>query len=148
MPIRFRTYNGRRRGYAMTLVCLMILLPWCSMATSGTEFYGSSDDTSQQRSATSRSWGVNGTNDTGWIDLASGGADPANGTPAYGDLMLEFAPGAVINNLTFEIAVNGSDGYWANQPQLTLMNTQTEILDWGGMGDLGRQNDFFDHPQP
>ena len=78
--------------------------------------------------------------------MASGGADPANGTPAYGDLMLEFAPGAVINNLTFEIAVNGSDGYWANQPQLTLMNTQTEILDWGGMGDLGRQNDFFDHP--
>ena len=48
MPIRFRTYNGRRRGYAMTLVCLMILLPWCSMATSGTEFYGSSDDTSNR----------------------------------------------------------------------------------------------------
>ena len=138
--------SGRRRGHAMTLVFLMILLPWCSMATSGTEFYGSFDDTSQQRSATSRSWGVNGTNDTGWIDLAAGGADPANGTPAYGDLMLELAPGAVINNLTFEIAVNGSDGYWANQPQLTLMNTQTEILDWGGMGDLGRQNDFLDHP--
>jgi hypothetical protein len=29
-------------------VFLMILLPWCSMATSGTEFYGSFDDTSQE----------------------------------------------------------------------------------------------------
>ena len=138
--------SGMRRGHAISLVFLMLLLPWCSMATSGTEFFSSFDDTSPQRSVTSRSWGVNGTNDTGWIDLIADGADPGNGTPAYGDLMLEFAPGAVINNLTFEIAVNGSDGYWANQPQLSLMNTQTEILDWDGLGDLGRQNDFLENP--
>ncbi|MEE3113838.1 MAG: hypothetical protein VX303_02810, partial [Candidatus Thermoplasmatota archaeon] len=60
MSMHLGSSSGRRRGHAMTLVCLMILLPWCSMATSGTEFYGSFDDTSQQRSATSRSWGVNG----------------------------------------------------------------------------------------
>ena len=39
------------------------------------------------------------------------GSDPGKGTPAYADLMLEFAPGSVISNLTLEIAVNGSEGY-------------------------------------
>ena len=42
--------------------------------------------------------------------------------------------------------MNGSDGYWVNQPQITLVNTQTEILDWSGNGDLGRQNNFSNDP--
>ena len=64
---------------------------------------------------------------------------------AYADLFMDFAPGALLDNLTFEISVDGSDGYWANQPQITLMDTQTPILDWRGYGDLGRQNSFSDN---
>ncbi|HJL59900.1 MAG TPA: hypothetical protein QF621_06080, partial [Candidatus Thalassarchaeaceae archaeon] len=68
------------------------------------------------------------------------------GTYAYDDLLLDFAPGAQISNLTFEIAVNGSAGYWATEPQLTLLNTQTPILDWRGYGDLGQQNTMENNP--
>ena len=34
---------------------------------------------------------------------------------AHSDLFLPFAPGAQISKLKFEIAVNGSAGYWANE---------------------------------
>ena len=98
------------------------------------------------KSPTTRNWGVGGSNDTGWIDFAAEGADQTNGTLAYGDLFLDFAPGAIIDNLTFEVSVNGSDGYWINQPQLSLINTQTEIFDWSGLGDLGRQEVFVNNP--
>ena len=50
-----------------------------------------------------------------------------------------------MDNLTFEISVDGSDGYWATEPQITLMDTQTPILDWRDYGDLGRQDSFTDN---
>ena len=145
MPMQHYSENGILRRNAILLALLMILLPWCAFTASGTVFFGAADDVSLQRNDNTWNWGVNGSNDTGWIDLTALGADPTNETLAYGDLMLEFAPGAVIDNLSLEISVNGSDGYWVNQPQLTLMNTQTEILDWRGLGDLGRQNHFTDN---
>ena len=134
------------RAKAIGLVALMILLPW------GANPYHSSDSQSLPGNSDSRdessgkSWGENGSNDTGWLVLDATGADAANGTPALADIFLEFAPGAVIDNLTLEISVNGSDGYWANQPQIAVMDTQTSILDWSGRGDLGRQNNFADNP--
>ena len=67
----------------------------------------------------SKSWGVNGSNDTGWIVLDATGSDPENGTPALSDSSWS-SPGAVIDNLTFEVAVNGSDGYWAINLRLQL----------------------------
>ena len=51
----------------------------------------------------------------------------------------------MISNLTLEVEVNGSDGYWINQPQLNILNTQTNILDWRDQGDFGRQNNFLDY---
>ena len=62
------------------------------------------------------------------------------------DLFLDFAPGAEISNLTFEIAVDGSEGYCVDEPQLTLMNSQTPILDWRGNDWLGCQYAFSDNP--
>ena len=125
----------------ITVTLLMILLPWSSLVSDEL------DNGSQKNNlVTQKSWGVGGSNDTGWLELVAEGADPINNTLAYGDLFLDFAPGAIIDNLTFEISVNGSDGYWVNQPQLTLVNTQTEILDWSGNGDLGRQNNFSNNP--
>ena len=117
------------------------MLPWS--AYSGADELVSEQDS---RQVVQTAWGASGSNDTGWIDLVATGADPANGTYAYSDLFLPFAPGAEISNLTFEISVNGSAGYWANEPQLTLMDTQTPILDWRGYGDLGRQDEMENNP--
>ena len=124
----------------------MILLPWGSNLTSPSESKQLSSDPDFRDESSGKSWGVNGSNDTGWLVMDATGADPANGTPALADIFLEFAPGAVIDNLTLEISVNGSDGYWANQPQIAVMDTQTSVLDWSGRGDLGRQNNFADNP--
>jgi hypothetical protein len=129
------------RLVTFTVTLLMVLLPWSSLVSDELD-----DNLQKNNLVTPRSWGEGGSNDTGWLDLVAEGADPTNNTLAYGDLFLDFAPGAIIDNLTFEVSVNGSDGYWVNQPQLTLMNTQTEILDWSGNGDLGRQNSFSNKP--
>ena len=134
------------RAKAIGLVALMILLPWGANPSSTFDSQILSDGSDVRDESSGKSWGVNGSNDTGWIVLDAVGADAANGTPALADLFLEFAPGAVIDNLTLEISVNGSDGYWVNQPQIAVMDTQTSLLDWSGRGDLGRQNNFADNP--
>ncbi|MDP6318574.1 MAG: hypothetical protein QF500_04225, partial [Candidatus Thalassarchaeaceae archaeon] len=126
---------------AFILTILMVALPWSA------SFQPELDAEIEAKKHTQQTvWGGSGSNDTGWIDLVATGADPANGTYAYDDLLLDFAPGAEISNLTFEIAVNGSAGYWATEPQLTLLNTQTPILDWRGYGDLGRQDTMENNP--
>ena len=141
MPMSFRQPMQRKRRSALLLAMLMVMLPWS--AYSGADELVSEQDS---RQVVQTAWGASGSNDTGWIDLVATGADPANGTYAYSDLFLPFAPGAEISNLTFEISVNGSAGYWANEPQLTLMDTQTPILDWRGYGDLGRQDEMENNP--
>ena len=129
------TSGGKER--AIFLISLVFLLPWSTYLTSVPDHEAGLEESQTNSMASTRTWGVNGTNDSGWIVLEAEGADPENGTPAIADLMLEFAPGSQIDNLTLEIALNGSDGFWINQPQLTVMDTQTSILDWSGMGDLG-----------
>ena len=132
-------YRAQQR-LALLLVMLMVTLPWSAMTSSNLD--GGTDDSR----ATPKVWGAGGSNDTGWISLEATGADPASGTLAYADLFLDFAPGAVLDNFTFEIAVDGSEGYWASEPQITLLDTQTPILDWRDYGDLGRQNSFSNNP--
>ena len=134
------------RVKAIGLIVLMILLPWGANPSFSSNLELQSQDSSNRDENSGKSWGVNGSNDTGWLVLDATGADATNGTPALADLILEFAPGAVIDNLTLEIAVNGSDGYWVNQPQIAVMDTQTSVLDWSGRGDLGRQNSFAENP--
>ena len=116
----------------------MLALPWAMTPPADL-------DSEIQSNSTPRAWGAGGSNDTGWVTLDATGADPENGTMAYADWYLDFAPGAQLSNLTFEIAVDGSEGYWANEPQITLMDTQTPILDWRGYGDLGRQDSFTEN---
>ena len=137
----FRREESRKRRSALLLAALMVMLPWA--ASSGVDELA---DLPIVRDSQQTAWGASGSNDTGWIDLVATGADPANGTYAYSDLFLPFAPGAEISNLSFEISVNGSAGDWATEPQLTLMDTQTPILDWRGYGDLGRQNEMQNNP--
>ena len=65
-------------------------------------------------------WGSGGYNNTGWLSIDAIGADPDNGILAEGDLHLNLAPGAAIENLSFEVRVNGSNGTWVEQPQLSF----------------------------
>ena len=130
-----------KRRSALLLATLMVLLPWSAYSD-----VNQLESEQENREVSQAAWGASGSNDTGWIDLVATGADPDNGSYAYSDLFLPFAPGAQISNLTFEIAVNGSAGYWANEPQITLMDTQTPILDWRGYGDLGQQNEMQNNP--
>ncbi|MFL2533292.1 MAG: two-component regulator propeller domain-containing protein [Candidatus Thalassarchaeum sp.] len=140
MPTVFSKSSRPQQRLALLLVMLMLTLPWSAMSSSNLE--GRDDDSR----ATPKAWGASGSNDTGWISLDAIGADPANGTMAYADLFMDFAPGALLDNLTFEIACDGSDGYWANEPQITLMDTQSPILDWRDYGDLCRQDSFSENP--
>ena len=130
-----------KRRSALLLATLMVLLPWSAYSD-----VNQLEPEQETRDVSQAAWGASGSNDTGWIDLVATGADPDNGSYAHSDLFLPFAPGAQISNLSFEIAVNGSAGYWANEPQITLMDTQTPILDWRGYGDLGQQNEMQNNP--
>ena len=105
----------------MLLATLMVLLPWS--AYSGVNEL---DSEQEAREVSQAAWGASGSNDTGWIDLVATGADPDNGSYAYSDLFLPFAPGAQISNLTFEIAVNGSAGYYANAVSYTHLTLPTK----------------------
>jgi len=140
VDINFRGRANLAQRKAILLVALMLLLPWASV--NSPELTSIDDDSS----TTARTWGAMGSNDTGWVDIVATGADPANQTFAYGELSLDFAPGAEISNLTFEISVDGSDGYCMEEPQLTLLETQTPILDWRNLGGLGCQDSFTNNP--
>ena len=86
------------RAKAIALVTLMILLPWGANHSPRSDLEMMESDHVGTNYISSKSWGVNGSNDTGWIVLDATGSDPENGTPALSDFFMEFAPGAVIDN--------------------------------------------------
>ena len=102
------TVPGRR---AMVLVSLMILASWAPLAAL---------PTATAHAGIVAEWGSEGSNDTGWLRMNATGSNPAAGQMATSNLMLDFAPGAEIDNLTFEIRVNGSNGTWIDEPQMFL----------------------------
>jgi hypothetical protein len=122
------------RRHAFILVGLMILASWTPLAAL---------PTASAHSGIMAEWGSEGTNDTGWMRMDATGANAATGQMAMSNLMLDFAPGAEIDNLTFEIRVNGSNGTWVEEPQMFLPDAPASILDWRGLGSLGQQNDFI-----
>ncbi len=94
------------RAKAIGLVALMILLPWGANPYYSSDSQSLSGNSDFRDESSGKSWGENGSNDTGWLVFDATGADASNGTPALADIFLEFAPGAVIDNLTLEISVN------------------------------------------
>ena len=125
------TTPGRR---AFTLVGLMILASWAPLAAL---------PTATAHNGIVAEWGSEGSNDTGWLRMDATGANAVTGQMAMSNLMLDFAPGAEISNLSFEIRVNGSNGTWIEEPQLFLPDGPASVLDWRGLGSLGQQNDFM-----
>ncbi|MDE0708389.1 MAG: hypothetical protein OSB33_05510, partial [Candidatus Poseidoniales archaeon] len=126
------TTPSQRR--ALTLVGLMILASWTPLAAL---------PTASAHVGIVAEWGSEGSNDTGWLRMDATGANAAAGQMAMSNLMIDFAPGAEIENLTFEIRVDGSNGTWIEEPQLFLPDAPASVLDWRGLGSLGQQNDFM-----
>ena len=87
-------------------------------------------------------WEKQGSNDTGWVQLDAIGADPTIGMSANANWGLEFAPGALLSNVTMEVRVNGSDGMLIQDPVITASDVGINLFDWNGLGMLGSSDSF------
>ena len=92
-------------------------------------------------------WPQEGSNDTGWVQLDAVGANPDTGGQASASWTLEFAPGADLSNVSFQVRVDGSDGLMIEEPMLVASDIGVNLLDWRGLGMLGSQ-DSFTGPNP
>ncbi|MBT4066193.1 MAG: hypothetical protein HOE76_03140 [Euryarchaeota archaeon] len=93
-------------------------------------------------SANGTIWPKTGSEDTGWVLLNATGADAMNGTQAYADWLLNFAPGATLENVSLEIRADGSNGVSIQQPLLLSPDTGQVLFDWRGNGWLGQTFGF------
>jgi len=87
-------------------------------------------------------WPKEGSEDTGWVLLNATGSDSANGSQAMAEWMLNFAPGATLENASLEIRVDGSDGVSIQEPLLLSPDTGQVLFDWRGNGWLGQTFGF------
>lgn len=126
--------SAKKTKKSITIVMLMLISILTPLGTPLVSAHDAADAYS--------SWPKEGSNDTGWIMLDAAGADPTNGSPAITDWMLEFAPGAEISNLTFEVQVNGSNGTSIYEPKLYDTSSQSILFDWQGYGEFGAPTNF------
>ena len=87
-------------------------------------------------------WPKEGSEDTGWVLLNATGANAINGSQATADWMLNFAPGAVLENVSMEVRVDGSGGVSIQEPLLLSPDTGQVLFDWRGNGWLGQSFGF------
>ena len=92
-------------------------------------------------------WPKQASNDTGWVELNAIGANPDIGLSANANWGLEFAPGALLSNVTMEVRVNGSSGLSIEEPVITASDVGINLFDWQGLGVLG-SSDSFTGPNP
>jgi len=59
-------------------------------------------------------WPMEGSNDTGWVRLDA--TSPGVGLPASAAWNLSFAPGATVDNVSFQLRVSGAAGLAINSP--------------------------------
>ena len=88
-------------------------------------------------------WGLSGSEDTGWVTLESIGASPTNNQPGYANWELNFAPGAIVSNVSLQVGVDGSNGIYAMNPELYSPSTQYSFFDWSENGGFGYQEGFL-----
>ena len=80
-------------------------------------------------------WGASGSVDTGWLTVGSESTGSST-------TIVQHPPGASIENMTFEIGVNGSLGICAQDPILTLVDANQEIFDGTGIGGFGCKQSY------
>ena len=117
-----RRASKRHSFTAFAIVILMISMPWSASLDMA--------DDSAPMNISDGTWGSSGTVDTDWIVVGS----ESTGLPTT---IIDHPPGASIENLTFEIRVNGSAGVCATNPILTLVDANQEIFDGSGIGGFG-----------
>lgn len=81
-------------------------------------------------------WPMEGSNDTGWIRLDA--TSPGNGLPATAAWNLSFAPGATLDNVSFQLRVSGADGLSIDSPMFisggSIGNALIDLSDKGWLG--------------
>ena len=87
-------------------------------------------------------WPKAGSDDTGWVLLNATGADALSGSKASADWMLNFAPGAILGNVSMDIRVDGASGVSIQEPLLLSPDTGQVLFDWRGNGWLGQSFGF------
>ena len=136
-----RHVKGKGPRKAVFLTTMMLFASW-SIALAGIPI------ASAHEAEDVVSWPLSGSNDTGWVQLdAVVGADPILTNQATADWVLEFAPGAEISNVSFQVHVNGSDGLMIDQPLFVANDIGVNLFDWRGLGILGAA-DSFDGANP
>ena len=132
MTTNDRAYGPAKRApKAVFLTMLMILSTIVPVLT-----------TSAQDGPQNGNWAKEGSHDSGWVQLDATGADPVNGWPATVDWTIEFAPGATLDNLSFQIMVDGGNGISIQEPLVVSPDTGLTLFDWAGNGWLGQTNSF------
>ena len=131
--------SGSAGKKALLLVMLMLLSSVAPMmALPGVSAHESAFDTI---------WPKSGSNDTEWVQLDALGANPDTGGQATASWTLEFAPGADLSNVSFQVRVDGGDGLMIEEPMLVASDIGVNLLDWRGLGMFGSA-DSFSGPNP
>ena len=68
---------------------------------------------------------------------------PTNNQPGYANWELNFAPGAIVSNVSLQVGVDGSNGIYAMNPELYSPSTQYSFFDWSENGGFGYQEGFL-----
>ncbi len=125
-----QVYFSRHKSppvYAIAIVLLMISMPWSTTV----DFR----DEPVKFQSNNSSWGASGSVDTGWLTVGSESTGSST-------TIVPHPPGASIENMTFEIGVNGSLGICAQDPILTLVDANQEIFDGTGIGGFGCKQSY------
>ncbi|DAC18142.1 MAG TPA: hypothetical protein HA276_02530, partial [Candidatus Poseidoniaceae archaeon] len=86
-------------------------------------------------------WPMNGSEDTGWVKLDAVSSDGIQ--PASADWNLTFAPGATLDNVSFEIRVSGAEGMVIDSPlMITGGSVGSALLDLSSQGWMGQTLDL------
>lgn len=86
-------------------------------------------------------WPMNGSEDTGWVKLDAVSSDGIQ--PASADWNLTFAPGATLDNVSFEIRVSGAEGMVIDSPLMIAGGSVgSALLDLSSQGWMGQTLDL------
>jgi type II secretory pathway pseudopilin PulG len=129
-----RVHPQSRRQRALSMVALMVLMSMGPLLTVPA--------VSAHAEPSGVTWPLEGSNDTGWVQLDAYGALPEFGQQATADWNLSFAPGAELSNITLEVRASGQNGMTIAEPHLVVDGMGTSLFDWRGLGVLGEVDAF------
>lgn len=132
MDVRLGSKNRGVRLHATGLVLLMLLSlasPLLMPTASAHEDAGGTV------------WPMSGSEDTGWVKLDAVSTDGIQ--PASADWNLTFAPGASLDNVSFQVRVSGADGMVIDSPLMIAGGSVgSALLDLSSQGWMGQTLDL------